>query len=1061
MLAPLPSGCPKGARALYRHVSKQDGAEKWLRVSAPFRVRTCVRHLDSWGQETDRDFVTHWYDWKGENPVPQEVVLSASGFAAGDWGKKLRWFPKHPLAAQALGMGIEMWGAEVEQDVSAPRWMGQLLQLPANPEYASVSLEASSDPAAEGACRQLVELGRRNPKLGLTIGAAVGGIFSWPLGRDPYTLHLWGAESSQGKTTALRCAAQVVGVPFHEGASTANAILSHLSSVGCLPGVFDEINVRIRRVEDRVDLIFTVSGGATKMRGKRDGGHYTSNRWNSVLITSANGRVAPRGGSMGLRARLVEVSAPVIGDRCSSKEEAGHEAKLVESLGEEAHGWALSKISREESRWTEATREALQALPGPFQSVGGVEGRTAAHLASAVAGWATFCQMLGEEKGSEVEDCAMDVMRENQEEKAEEGETAWDILLEAVRQDLASDPASYPSWDRQFPEEARNQRGVWSEDGYELRVFTWGMDRICEVAGIEDPRGALLQGAARGQLRKEEKGRLSMRVRTRTGRVRAYVFPREFLERDDGGGAESQRPSDRNSVPECYASAGEGTATAAEELHGERSTAGMIALLLRAETEEELRELADYMKADVEALPAGPREEIRAAYLGKLRGLRSIQSPPPAETEETEEVRHNNHGLERGSFETFATDGISVYGPGEAWGTPPLGLSDLVEEVRQRAGGKSAVLWVHESAHGKLGLPEKREQGIVVMPAPWRPVGERGWHVAGGAGGQRVHVAFPAWGCDFRGCAGAEDLLEQVTMFQDAVGWQYLYSAPATIRSLILGVARKPAPVVEPLSSAGWRDVAFQTPATTWVSPQPQGKPWVRLFDRVAAYLSPWEGADLPVGEWRHEDGMELRPGPEPRRPTGYWRPAPGEVSRIWPASLPPFVQEAEGFLTTPMIHLLAEMGGGVRVQEAWIAPERWRFLARAAKRLRAAREHLQDYPQALDVLKDGYAGGLAWLEFGPQEGVFHRPSWRRTVLGRFWASTSRHLLETPALAYGDVDTAAFAVSDPEEVPGGLRVDGRLGSWKPKGRAVPMEAALEALQEGRMAALIRLARHDS
>jgi hypothetical protein len=972
-----------------------------------------------------------------------------------------------------VATAVEFFAAQVEQDIAAPRWMGSMLQLPEHPEYASVALEASSDPRAEEACRRLVEIGRRNPKLGLTLGAAVGGIFSWPLGREPWTLHLWGAESSQGKSTALRCAAQLVGVPLHEGGYTANGILSHLSAVGCLPGVFDEINLSVKRREDRESLVFTVAGGATKLRGTRDGGHHTSNRWNSVLMTSANARMSSRNTNPGMRARMVEVMAPVIGEWCSSPAEAAEEAMLVESLGDEAHGWALAKASREESRWTEAMREALQTLPDPLRRVGGVPGRVASHLASAAAGWSTFCQMLGQEKGSEVEKCAMDVMRENLEEKAEEGETAWDILLEAVRQDLASDPISYPSWDRQFPEDGRKLRGIWSPYGEELRVFVRGMGEICALAGIDDPRGALLQGAERGELRRGATGHLSLNVKTRTGFVRAYVFPREFLEREtETQDADGDRKQDRKGAREPAgreqdnsrrnqdaSGAQEGGAEGAESAGApSAATEGMIVFLSRAETEEDLRELADYMKADVEALPAGPREEIREAYRRRLRELRGAAEPPPPEPEDSVEIRHHNHGLERGAFETFSTDGVKVYGPGEAWDDPPLGLSDLAQEVRDRAHGKSAVLWVHESAHGKLGLPEKRDQGIVMMPADWRRVGTRGWHVAGEAGGQRVHVAIPAWGCDFRGCSSAEDLLEQVTMFQDAIGWQHLYSAPATIRSLILGVSRKPAPVVEPLSAAGWRDVAFQTPATTWVSPEPGDKPLVRLFDRVAAYLSPWEGADLPVGEWRHEEGLELRPGPESRRPTGYWKPAPGEVKRVWPESLPPFVPEGDGFVTTPMVHLLAELGGGIRVEEAWLASERWRFLARAAKRLRAAREQLLDYPQALDVLKDGYAGGLAWLEFGPQEGVFHRPSWRRTVLGKFWASTARHLLQTPPLAYGDVDTAAFAVSDPDEVPAGLKVDGKLGSWKPKGRAVPLQQALDALQEGRMAALIRLVR---
>lgn len=403
------------------------------------------------------------------------------------------------------------------------------------------------------------------------------------------------------------------------------------------------------------------------------------------------------------------------------------------------------------------------------------------------------------------------------------------------------------------------------------------------------------------------------------------------------------------------------------------------------------------------------------------------------------------------------------------------GLGDVLDGTRRLAGGREAIVWVHDLARVGWGLADRLEPGHAdtverVLGVPVRDIGPTGWIAVEGA--PTVHLAFPAYSGDFAGASSPAVLLDAVEHFRLAVGFAYFISAPKTVHQLIWTMSR-PAPTEPEPDLDGYMPTAWAVPANSWGSPgvlevlETLGARWVRCFDRAGSYLAAWQGATLTDDDWTQLPPGELEPGPESSRPPGYWLIAqedlPGGVGGFDPfrrhGDLPGPV-----WLTTPLAQLATEISARpVPYLDAWVTAQKCRALDAPGSRLRDARAALlagddEAHRLALTVLKTGYAGATAWLEYGPPPpDPLARPSWRRTLLDRYAANTWRALnqLEPGPFAFGRVDTAVFALSRPEEEPAGLKVGGGLGTWKPKGRPVPIDEALDVFAAGDPNALIR------
>ena len=447
-------------------------------------------------------------------------------------------------------------------------------------------------------------------------------------------------------------------------------------------------------------------------------------------------------------------------------------------------------------------------------------------------------------------------------------------------------------------------------------------------------------------------------------------------------------------------------------------------------------------------------------------------------------------------YVTMTTDGARLYAAGGA--TAELGpiahAGELLEAARALAPGRRIALHVHERGARAWKFP-------ATPPAPTkagahRPVPFIGRAVKAGANVKRQGGAWivdpqadaeaviylPGYSGDFAGLADAAELLDALERFGAALGdFAFAFSGASTVHNLVKrtnGRKIEPPTPAPDVIGAEYVTTQWATPANEWhraPTAAEAAAAYVRVFDRSASYLTALDGARLPDGAWLELGAHVLELEPEAKRPAGYWLADVGRlVEALGPYAVNPFGRHALApeagpvWITTPLVHLAAELaeelGVGVNVSRAIVAERAGRFLDPAARVLKAARAELgeDDTPAAraaLSVLKAGYAGAVAWFEYGPKPPApLARPAWRHTITDRHAANTFRALRHARPLAFTGVDAAAFALEGPDAAPAGLdRIGTTPGAWKRKGRAVPMGEALAALEAGGPAALVTLA----
>ena len=538
----------------------------------------------------------------------------------------------------AITAGVRMLALAAPIGEPVARWEAGSLILP-DPDCgpAGVGATAGDDGSALTAWRRIAELAAESPRVALVVGAAVGGLYVPALERERAIFHLVG-DARRGKTTAQRVAAAVIGDPRQTLLTfnaTAIGLGARLAELGCLPVVIDELGAAGLTAQAEESLAFRIAAGAARTRGTRSGGSATSGSWESTAITSGNSRLAPGSANPGLAARVVNIAAPITRSPDAARELA--------RLARMAHGWPLRWLAAEPrlERMAELVAGADADLGA---EAGGVGGTVAEHLALAVAGAA----MLGERAGAPglaaaALAAAREVAGEAEAERLEAGATVGERLLEAVWEDFARQPTRYGDLEAEPGADGGQRTGYAALQGFtttggRLYVFPSALADIAERAGIADPMPGLRELAESGELLRpaSREGRLSRTVRISGKAARAYVFA--LSGSDPGLDSEPERAQPSPS-PALLPLGGDNLAAAADH-SGEAGTMpdpppaepsaptgrevaeGLAAMFAGAESEPELRELADAFRADLEGLSPQLRADVRAAYGRHLAGLR-------------------------------------------------------------------------------------------------------------------------------------------------------------------------------------------------------------------------------------------------------------------------------------------------------------------------------------------------------------------------------------------------------------------------------------------------------
>ena len=548
------------------------------------------------------------------------------------------------------------------------------------------------------------------------------------------------------------------------------------------------------------------------------------------------------------------------------------------------------------------------------------------------------------------------------------------------------------------------------------------------------------------------------------------VLPGETSGADD-------RPAAVGPAPVSAPQAGEGVSSAAPPEAHEVGPSGP--------PPDEVEVPTDEADVAVGEIPAGAGAPAASSTSRSLTGRKNSDAPDYSRSERYVYMAAQGLGL-------CDASGQVVYQHSHPWAH----VGELVDAAREVAPRGELVIAVHPGAHHVMGLPERfphegdrpRLEFARAAMGPTtsvREIGSAGGLVVERHDAPRVLICFPGYSGEFAGAANAGELARALARFSTALGFGYAYSAASTVHKLIercqpRGHGLGP-PAPHPALEPPYLPTAWSVPAAAWsraLTEDERARPWLVVADRSGSYLSAWRSCPLAVGSWSQEPEQILEPGPESRRPCGYWLVEHAAVAALVPGALPdPFRRHgarpgALVWLTTPLVQLAAELaekaGERLVVRQAWLSSERSRPLDVAATRLAQAREELAgerspEAGEALAVIKEGYAAATAWFENGPQPPhPLGRPDWKRTIHDRFVANTWRSLArsDVPPVGLTDVDAALFPVVTPE-LPAGLRAGTGLGSWKLKGRALPMAEALDALEAAGPGAVVAMAESAS
>lgn len=375
------------------------------------------------------------------------------------------------------------------------------------------------------------------PKLALVAGAALGGCYVVPLKREPFIVHLVG-ESSQGKTTALRLAASVLGDPdliLTTWNKTPVGLTRHLASLAVLPAIIDELGAGGLSAADLEKTVFRIADGTGRQTGTRSGsGTVTSGSWRSVLISAGNRGLANVTRNPGLRARVIELRTPFTASAA--------EAEEISRLAYLGCGWPLRWV--EEDPGVDHMRELVTRAEERLDAHrGGIIGRLARHLALCVAGagrlgWYTNGRTGMAQLGGAALEAALEYLAEVEAELGEVGQMA-DQLLEIVLEAIAAEPYAFPDREHYNDHPRDSLRPVKGLiDGERRLVWVGELDKMTAARGMADPVPALRELRRRGVL-EADRGKLTSRSRLAGNLVRFYAF------RPDIGAAARPEPPSR------------------------------------------------------------------------------------------------------------------------------------------------------------------------------------------------------------------------------------------------------------------------------------------------------------------------------------------------------------------------------------------------------------------------------------------------------------------------------------------------------------------------------------
>jgi hypothetical protein len=435
---------------------------------------------------------------------------------------------------ECLAIIVQNEARRLPQILAAPAWVdGQLVMPPADllpPGYAERS---NSEPLSE-----LLAIGERNPRVALILGFGYAAPYVAPLraqdlSRQSFMVHAVGAPR-KGKSTALRAAGALWGLPTEEGLivswdNTTPFITGRLGELGCLPIFLDELSSSGFTAAKLKPLLQSALQGSQRGRSTRGGRTKMSAPWHGIMFSTGNDSILGMlAGEPAIRSRVIEIATPITLNP------------------EDAHAvddFVLSTYGLFEARPLDEMIAAIKIAEGLLKVPNGGSERTILrHLALGVAG----AFLVG---GEALANAALTAAREVRDqliaEMSEAGVEPGELLLEAVREAIMSNPGMFPTRDDYLMKLGADSRpdpkvlGYWEPPT--AYIITTKLGPIAAEAGITDglvglrdlKRAGLLNGSG---------GKLGLRKRLRVGSMLASTYA-ITLPDDDGDATGDDEPT--------------------------------------------------------------------------------------------------------------------------------------------------------------------------------------------------------------------------------------------------------------------------------------------------------------------------------------------------------------------------------------------------------------------------------------------------------------------------------------------------------------------------------------
>lgn len=180
------------------------------------------------------------------------------------------------------------------------------------PEYAAIF--NATHPAGDYAAwkEAAIAFRREGCAARIVLAASFASVLVKPLGVLPFFVHLWGVDSSTGKTVALMAAASVWASPemgkyIKTFDGTDVGYERTAAFLNSLPMCIDELQLAKNARGQVVFNVYRLSQGAGRIRGNKAGGVDATPTWANAMITTGETPINTLGAGAGAVNRVIEI----------------------------------------------------------------------------------------------------------------------------------------------------------------------------------------------------------------------------------------------------------------------------------------------------------------------------------------------------------------------------------------------------------------------------------------------------------------------------------------------------------------------------------------------------------------------------------------------------------------------------------------------------------------------------------------------------------------------------------------------------------------------------------